>query len=119
MRLSSEDFGNVVVITLAEPKLDAMIAREFRDLASGMAREDRSFYLLDLSAVTFMDSSGIGSLVGVMKLMGRSKRLELCGMTPAVRKVFKLTRMDKIFNIHDTREDGLQAHAVTRQSAAG
>lgn len=119
MRLTSEDFGNVVVITLGEPKLDATIASDFKELAFGMARDDRSFYLLDLSAVTFVDSSGIGSIVGVMKLMGRSKRLELCGLTPAVQKVFKLTRMDKIFKLHETCDDGLQAHAVTRQSAAG
>lgn len=116
MRLTTEDTGQVVVITLDEPKLDATLSLEFKEMATAAARPDRNVYILDLSAVTFIDSSGIGSIVGVMKVLGRNNRLELCGLTPAVRKVFRLTRMDKIFKLHETREAGIACHEVPVQA---
>lgn len=116
MRLTTEDTGQVVVITLGEPKLDATLSLEFKEMATAAAREDRNIYLLDLSSVTFIDSSGIGSIVGVMKVLGRNNRLELCGLTSAVRKVFRLTRMDKIFKLYETREEGLANHAAPVQA---
>jgi anti-sigma B factor antagonist len=39
-------------------------------------------------------------VVAVMKLLAPDSRLELSGLTPAVEKVFRLTRMDTIFTIH-------------------
>jgi anti-sigma B factor antagonist len=56
--------------------------------------------ILDLSAVTFIDSSGLGALVGALKQMPTGKRLELAGLTRDVAKVFRLTRMDTVFIIH-------------------
>jgi hypothetical protein len=41
-----------------------------------------------------------GAVVAVMKLLAPDSRLELSGLTPAVEKVFRLTRMDTIFTIH-------------------
>jgi anti-sigma B factor antagonist len=116
MRLKTEDTGQVVVITLDEPKLDATLSLEFKEMASAAVRDDRSVYLLDLSSVSFIDSSGIGSIVGVMKILGRTNRLELCGLTPAVRKVFRLTRMDKIFTLHETRAEALANHPAPIQA---
>ncbi len=116
MRLTTEDTGTVVVIALGEPKLDATLSLEFKETAAAAVREDRNLYLMDLSSVTFIDSSGIGSIVGVMKILGRNNRLELCGLTPAVRKVFRLTRMDKIFKLYDTREEGLAAHSAASRA---
>jgi anti-sigma B factor antagonist len=40
-----------------------------------------------------------------MKLLGAERQLELVGLTPNVAKVFRLTRMDSIFPIHETRSD--------------
>ncbi len=56
--------------------------------------------VLDLSSVGFLDSSGLGAVVAVMKALGPVRRLELSGLTPTVEKVFRLTRMDSVFIIH-------------------
>ena len=58
--------------------------------------------MLDLSAVTFVDSSGLGAIVAAMKQVGAPQRLELAGLTRNVAKVFALTRMDRVFTIHDS-----------------
>jgi len=64
--------------------------------------------LLDLSRVAFLDSSGLGAVVAVMKLIGPERKLELVGLTPTVAKVFRLTRMDTIFTIHPALPEGLR-----------
>lgn len=57
--------------------------------------------ILDLSQVEFLDSSGLGAIVGVMKLLGPDRPLEVAALSGSVRKLFRLTRMDTVFRIHD------------------
>ena len=78
MRLDCENYGNVVVLTPLESRLDATIAREFRETALTMIQPDNHVCAVDLSHVTFMDSSGMGALVGLMNRIGRDRRLEIC-----------------------------------------
>ena len=47
--------------------------------------------VLDLSTVSFIDSSGLESIVASMKHMGQDRTLALAGLTPTVNKVFRLT----------------------------
>lgn len=58
--------------------------------------------VLDMSRVGFLDSSGLGALVAVMKFLAPARRLELACLQPNVEKVLKLTRMDTVFHIHET-----------------
>lgn len=108
MSLKYEDLGNSIILTYESRRLDGACAAEFREAARECIRSDCNIYLLDLSAVTFVDSSGIGAVVGLLKLLGRERRLELCSLSPMVRKVFRLTRLDKIFIIRKDREAFLE-----------
>ena len=60
--------------------------------------------VLDLARVQFLDSSGLGAIVAVKKMLGPARPLELSGLTATVEKVFRLTRMDSIFTIHSSIE---------------
>lgn len=64
--------------------------------------------LVDLSAVEYMDSSGIASLVEAFQL-SRKKGTEfaLVSVNAAPRRVLELARLDKVFTIHETLADGL------------
>jgi anti-sigma B factor antagonist len=64
--------------------------------------------VLDMSNVGFLDSSGLGAVVAVMKALGPIRRLELSGLSPTVEKVFRLTRMDSVFIIHKTLPEALR-----------
>jgi len=66
--------------------------------------------LVNLRAVRYIDSSGIASLVEVLKeARNKEKRLVLFGLNTAVREVLQLTRLSKIFEIRETEEQALQA----------
>jgi anti-sigma B factor antagonist len=43
-----------------------------------------------------------------MKALAPDRKLELSGLTPTVQKVFRLTRMDTIFTIHDSLPSGMR-----------
>ena len=54
--------------------------------------------LVDVSAVTFMDSTGLGMLVAAHRQAeDGGGRIVLTGPTPPVRKVLEVTGLDKIF----------------------
>jgi anti-sigma B factor antagonist len=68
--------------------------------------------ILDLSQVEFIDSSGLGAIVGVMKLLGPSRPLEVAALSDAVRKLFRLTRMDTVFKIRPSAPKARQISAA-------
>jgi anti-sigma B factor antagonist len=100
MQLSSERFDTKIEITVEEERIDAASAIQFKDSMAELCADSPPTVILRLGNVTFVDSSGLGAIVAVMKLLGSEKSLELADLNPGVAKVFLLTRMDKVFTIH-------------------
>ena len=100
MKLESSDDGNFQVIAVHEGRIDAAAAIRFKDRMRELTAGGAPHVVLDLCEVEFIDSSGLGAIVAAMKQMGTTRRLDLAGLTPAVDRVFRLTRMDSVFTIH-------------------
>lgn len=100
MQLTTERRAGALVLALQEPRLDAAGAIAFKEAMHAATATAEPRVVLDLSAVGFLDSSGLGAIVSVMKHLGPGRRLELAGLTPPVARVFRLTRMDSVFVIH-------------------
>lgn len=91
--------GDVTVVSLVEKRLDATLAPRFRSDVVGLVNDGASKLVLDLSQVQFMDSSGLGALVSVLKAVGGRGSVVVCGLSSSVQQLFRLTRMDKVFSI--------------------
>ncbi|HOW19661.1 MAG TPA: STAS domain-containing protein [Phycisphaerae bacterium] len=64
--------------------------------------------IIDLGEVGYMDSSGVGVLVHVFQKVKANKgRLRLIRMSPRVRGIFEITRLDRYFVICDSEEEAL------------
>lgn len=100
MEAETERHGGVLVVRIDESRIDAAGAIAFKESMRTATEKAQTRVILDLSRVEFLDSSGLGAVVSVMKQLGEGCRLELSGLQPAVEKVFRLTRMDQIFTIH-------------------
>lgn len=100
MQLLAEQRDGLLIVRALDSRIDAAVAIQFKEQMRDLVRAAPPCVLLDLSGVSFLDSSGLGAVVAVMKLLGPDRRLELSGLTPTVEKVFRLTRMDTIFTIH-------------------
>lgn len=106
MDFSCNETSDVLFVKVEAERIDAAAAISFKEnMREITGKSGASHVVLDLSAVGFIDSSGLGAIVAVMKLMGGTARLDLAGLTPTVEKVFRLTRMDSIFSIYKYPED--------------
>ncbi len=66
--------------------------------------------IVDLTGVRYVDSSGVASLVEGLQLSRKSQvRFALCGLNKAPRQVLELTRLIKVFEIHETLGAALAA----------
>ena len=119
MHLKTERRGGALVVQATEPRLDAALAIAFKEAMHAATSGPETRVILDLSAVGFMDSSGLGAVVSVMKHLGAGRRLELAGLTPPVAKVFRLTRMDSVFLIHPSVPFAGSEDATVAQFPAG
>ena len=113
MQMTASEVGNALVVVVEDRRIDAAVAVRFKDRMQELTENPNQRVVLDLSKVEFLDSSGLGAVVGSMKQLGRTRQLDLAGLTPTVDKVFRITRMDRVFRIYASAEAALQdtAHA--------
>lgn len=108
MQLVAEQHGEILVVHAMEDRIDAACAIQFKDRMREITQDTSPRVVLDMSRVAFLDSSGLGAVVAVMKALAPDRRLELSGLTANVQKVFRLTRMDTVFTIHPSVPDSLR-----------
>ncbi len=93
-----EEGGRLVVSLEGEVDLDR--APDVRRLLLGCTAKGRDI-LVDLSGVSYIDSSGIASLVEALQSAGRGgTSLGLVAVSREALRVFELARLDKVFTIH-------------------
>jgi anti-sigma B factor antagonist len=112
MQLQTQTRPKVISVQVLEDRIDAATAIQFKEKMRDVTRDAPARVVLDLARVQFLDSSGLGAIVAVKKLLGPDRILELSSLTPTVEKVFRLTRMDSIFTIHSSLEVAV-SHAAT------
>lgn len=111
MELTSSQADDIQIVTVNAERIDAAAAIRFKDIMRGITECGPPRIILDLSQVNFVDSSGLGAIVAAMKQLGSTSKLDLAGLTPTVEKVFRLTRMDTVFKIHQSADAAAAAYA--------
>jgi len=109
MKLSTRTEGQLHIISVMEDRIDAVVARAFKEAMRDMIEDGPPVVILDLGQVNFIDSSGLGAVVATLKLLLPDRNLTLAGLTPSVDRVFRLTRMDSVFPLFPTLDAALAA----------
>lgn len=115
MRMEISRSGPVTVVKPIDRRMDAHSVIGFKATMHDISESGADHIVLDMSRIDFMDSSGLGALISVLKLMLPDKVFEVSGLTPPVKKLFDLTHMDRVFNIYTTVDDaiaGLHKRAI-------
>jgi anti-sigma B factor antagonist len=105
--MGSEDA--VLEIVVDHERLDAMAAPAFRDQIAASLASNPDRVLLDLRPVQFVDSTGLGVFVSLLKMMGPGGRIAVLGANDGVKRLFQMTRLDSLFRLC---EDEDQARAI-------
>ena len=107
MNISTRKMESTAVLEIMDARIDAATAVEFKDQVRAIIDDGQHDIILDLSRVDFIDSSGLGAIVGVLKYLGQRGTLTVAGVTASVESMFKLTRMDRVFRLYPNVEAAL------------
>ncbi len=111
MEIRQERENNVIVITPEGESLDARDAQDFKDkVIDVIYANDADNVVLNLSHLNFVDSSGLGSFLSILRLLhSRGGELKLAGMNKSIRTMFELVSMHKIFEIYETTHEAVKS----------
>lgn len=107
--LDVSERGELSVLTV-RGEVDVSTAPRFRERLIELVNEGRCNVVADLSDVDFLDSTGLGVLVGGLKRL-RSHNGDLTLVCPQSRilKVFQITGLTQVFSIHDSVDAAVAA----------
>ncbi|MBO3749680.1 STAS domain-containing protein [Streptosporangiaceae bacterium NEAU-GS5] len=91
--------------------LDAGTAGAFRRQADGLSMGDGPLYvLLDLTGLSFCDSSGLSALIGLWRrVMETSGLLALTGAHGVAARILHTTAMHQVFRLYPSQEEAIAA----------
>ena len=104
MTVTTIETPDYTLVTVAG-ELDLYTAPSLGEAISGLIREGTHHLVIDLTRVEFLDSTGLGVLVGARKKINASSgSLQLVCDQDRLLKLFRLTDLINVFVIHDTVE---------------
>ena len=108
MNLMIEQRGSAILLTVQEERLDAHNSGELKTQMLKLFEEGKNNLVVDLRAVRFVDSSGLGALVsGFKNASSRNGSLKLAGLQLQVKSMFELTRLHRVFEIFADVDEAL------------
>ena len=106
--LAEREHDDWTVLTVSG-EIDIATAPSLRERLHSLLADGRHKLIIDLDDVGFLDSTGLGVLVGVLKrVRTQGGELRLICTQPRIAKVFEITRLDSAFAIFDSLDGAVQ-----------
>lgn len=108
MKFSLDKQEDHIVVKLQEPKLNSLVAPIFKSEMILLNTEGMHNIILDLSDVSYCDSSGLSCLLVTNRLCkSGGGNFILANIQPTVEKLIKISQLDTVFNISSSVEEGV------------
>jgi len=83
---------------------------EFRKSIMDLIAQDRVKLVLDLSKLSYINSSGLGILINLLKtVQAKGGDIKLAGLQGELRELFSITSLDQIFSVFSTPDEAVAA----------
>jgi anti-sigma B factor antagonist len=110
LTLSTRTAGPFEIIAVGG-EIDVYTAPRLRESIVSAIEEGHRRLIVDVEQVEFLDSTGLGVLVGALKrVRGDGGSLDIVCTHERILKIFEITGLDKVFGLHRTVESAVQAH---------
>ena len=108
-RIDVSDVGDVSVVQFRDRKiLDESNIQEMGQELFELVDQNRSKVLLNFMNVEFLSSAALGKLITLdKKIKTATGQLKLSNIRPEIYEVFAITRLNKLFDIHEDESDAL------------
>ncbi len=104
MEILEEEKGNAIVLKL-DGRLDASTTSNVKGKIDSVARGNLHNLVIDMGGISFIDSSGLGTLVASLRCIRKAGGdIRISSMQDQVRSIFELTRLHHLFEIYDDCE---------------
>ena len=112
VKLNTRQVGDVTVIDAIGRITLGEGASAFRDTVRDLAAKGNQKLLLNLSEVTYIDSSGIGELVsGFTTVTNHGGQLKLLGLTKRVKDLLQITKLYTVFEVYEDEATAVRSFA--------
>jgi anti-sigma B factor antagonist len=109
LSLTTRDEGDRTVVAVGG-EIDVYTAPKLREQLVDLVNAGRYHLVVDMEGVEFLDSTGLGVLVGGLKrVRAHDGSLRLVCTQERILKIFRITGLTKVFPIHDTVSEALTA----------
>ena len=110
VKLASRQVGDVTVVDAAGRITLGEGASAFRDIIRELAQKGDKKLLLNLSAVSYIDSSGIGEMVsGFTTVTNNGGQLKLVGLSKRVKDLLQITKLYTVFEAYDDEAQAVRS----------
>ncbi|HWV27455.1 MAG TPA: STAS domain-containing protein [Aeromicrobium sp.] len=93
-------------------EIDVYTAPKLREAIAAAIDDGRTRLIVDVQQVAFLDSTGLGVLVGALKrVRGEGGSLDIVCTQERITKIFEITGLDKVFGLHGSVDEARAAHA--------
>lgn len=111
--------GDIAVVEVSG-WIEISSAPRLRETVITLIDEGHLHLVLDLSSTVFLDSTGLGVLVGLLhRLRSRDGSLAIAGAKDRVYKAFQISKLTRVLTLTETVEDAIAAIKVGDASASG
>lgn len=107
MYFEREKKGECTVVRFTEKRIDVLVSQEVKGELFKILDEGINVLGFDFSNVQFVDSSGLGALVAVLKRLGSGGSMRMWGLSPELKSLFEITQLYKVFDIYELETDAL------------
>ena len=112
LQLRHRDLGDGLAVVVLDGEIDLATAPALKSTLTGLLSQGFGRFILDLSGIRHMDSTGLGVVVGFRRRLAASRLIVIAAPTANVRAIIELTGLD--FELFETVEDAVahlgQAH---------
>ena len=116
-RISVKYSKNATIITFTDERIleEQDIKALQESITSVIEQAECINLILDFCNVRFLSSAVLGFLIRVSKkIYERDGQLKLCNISPNIHKIFKITRLTKIFDIYPDVESAIESLSKTK-----
>jgi anti-sigma B factor antagonist len=110
MNLDITEHGTTSAVLVLNGRLNLVSSPMLREAVADVIAAGRTLVVVDLGAVSFVDSSGLGALVaGLKTARAAGGDLRMADAPEQVASVLRLTNLDRVLRVHPTVEAALDA----------
>ena len=107
MQIETRREADVTILKPLESAVDSANAPEFKRHLRDAIATGSDLVVIDAVEVDFMDSAGLGALIGSLKALEGRGEIAISGASESVEQLLKTTGLDRLFKVFSTPEDAI------------